>query len=404
MFTLALSYLRRRPLTSALSVLLMALGVATLVVLLLASRQVEERLARDAAGIDLVVGAKGSPLQLILSAVYHLDAPTGNVRMADARFVLDSPGVRLAVPLALGDTYAGHPIVGTTPDYLALYGARVGAGRLWQSAREAVVGADVAEAQRLAVGGTFVSSHGAGGVTSHGEAPLRVVGVLAPTGTVLDRVVLTSMETVWQAHEHGLDAGDGAHDAHLDSLRASEREITAILVRLRSPAMGYLFARTVDGIENLKAAQPAFELARLMRLFGVGARALRVFGGVLLVTALLSMFVTLYSALEDRRYDLAMLRTLGARRTDVFRALVAEGLVLAALGLVLGLALGHGATEIAGRLVEQANGLRLTGARVLPEELWLAAAALGVGVLAALVPALRAYRSDVAATLASGAA
>lgn len=401
LLTLSLSYLRRRPLTAALNVVLMALGVATIVVLLLASRQLEERLERDAAGIDLVVGAKGSPLQLVLSAVYHLDAPTGNVRMKDARFVLESPAVRRAVPMALGDTYAGHAIVGTTPAYLDLYGARVADGRLWQGVREAVVGADVAKEQRLAVGQTFVSAHGLGGVTSHTDAPMTVVGILGKTGTVLDRLVLTSIETVWAVHTHGEDDG-AANDAHLDSLQASEREITAVVVQLKNPAAGYLFARTVDGIENLKAAQPAFELARLFRLFGVGAQALRVFGGVLLATALLSLFVTLYSALEDRRYDVAMLRTLGASRGAVFRSLVAEGLVLAAMGLGLGLVLGHAAVELAGRAMSQAQGLRLTGARFLPDEALLALAALAVGVLAALLPAWRAYRSDVAATLAEG--
>jgi len=407
LFGLSLSYLRRRPLTAALNVLLMALGVATIVVLLLFSRQMEERLARDAAGIDLVVGAKGSPLQLILSAVYHLDAPTGNVRMKDARFVLGSPAVRRAVPMALGDTYAGHAVVGTTPGYLDLYGASVATGRLWKGVREVVLGADVAAEQGLAVGQTFVSAHGIGGVTEHTAAPMTVVGVLAPSGRVLDRLVLTSIETVWAVHEHA-DAGpndvsaDAHLTAHLDSLAAGEREITAILVSLKSPAMAYLFARTVDGVENLKAAQPAFELARLMRLFGVGAQALRVFGGVLMLTALLGVFVTLYAALEDRRYDLAMLRTLGASRAAVFRHLVVEGLLLAALGLSLGLVLGHGAAEVAGRMVAQAQGLRLTGAAFVPSEALLALAALAVGAVAALVPAARAYRSDVAATLAAG--
>lgn len=403
-FALSLSYLRRRPLTAALNVVLMALGIATIVVLLLASRQLEERLERDAAGIDLVVGAKGSPLQLVLSAVYHLDAPTGNVRMKDARFVLESKAVRRAVPMALGDTYAGHAIVGTTQAYLDLYGATVNDGRLWEGVREAVVGADVAQEQRLAVGRTFVSAHGLGGVTSHTDAPMTVVGIMGKTGTVLDRLVLTSIETVWANHDHDYGAADdgAAHDPHLDSLRMAEREITAIVVQLKKPAAGYLFARTVDGIENLKAAQPAFELARLFRLFGVGAQALQVFGAVLLATALLSLFVTLYSALEDRRYDVAMLRTLGASRSAVFRSLVIEGLLLAAMGVGLGLLLGHAAVEVAGRAMAQAQGLRLTGAQFLPAEALLALAALAVGVLAALLPAWRAYRSDVAATLAEG--
>ena len=422
LLTLSLSYLRRRPLTSALNVLLMALGVATIVVLLLFSRQLAGSLAEGARGIHLVVGAKGSPLQLILSAVYHIDAPTGNVALEDAALVARNPAVRRSIPLAMGDSFRGFPVVGTTAAYPAHYGARLAAGRLWAAPFEVTLGADVAAATRLGPGARFVSSHGLSEVGPGHEAhPMHVVGVLTRTGTVLDRLVLTGVPTVWATHgeagpgvDHaGVDHADDDHTASAPSTPlpgwegvpttgGEGRDLTALLVTLRSPAMGFLFARTVDGVENLKAAQPAFEIARLMRLLGVGVAVLRAFGALLMLTALLGVFVTLYSALQDRRYDLAMMRTLGAPRGRLFAHVLLEGLVLAALGLGLGLLLGHGAAEALGRVIADRQGFRLTGWDLHPLEGPLALAALGVGAVAALLPAWQAYRTDLAGTLAGG--
>src|SRR4029079_14920989 len=172
--------------------------------LLLATAQLEERMGRDARGIDLVAGAKGSPMQLVLSAVFHLDGPTGNIPLAAAQALERSPAVKKSIPLALGDSFRGHRVVGTSHDYPAHYGAKLAAGQLWNAPMEAVLGADVAMQARLAVGSTFTGAHGlAEGGDLHEQEPFKVVGVLAPTGTVLDRLVLTSIESVWEIHEHG---------------------------------------------------------------------------------------------------------------------------------------------------------------------------------------------------------
>ena len=439
---LSLSYLRRRPLVAALNVVLLALGVATITLLLLVSGQIGERLDRDARGVDLVVGAKGSPLQLILYAVYHVDAPTGNVPVRELLPVVTSPMVREAIPLAMGDSYDGFPVVGTTGAYVTLYGGRLAGGSAWRAPFEVVLGSDVARRGGASVGDRIVSTHGLSEAgQGHAEHPFVVVGVLAPTGTVLDRLVLTSVETVWETHEHaseeaGHSDDEHAEDGHTDEARASaapvdsvdvdtlaaipatalpvrggfdyasaareRRDLTAVIVRYRSPMAVALFPRQVDAIASLKAAQPAMELARLAVLLGVGADVVRAFGFLLMGVALLGVFVTLYSAIRDRRYDLAMMRTLGATRAALVGHVLVEGLLLAAMGTLLGLFLGHGAAEIAGRVVSERQGLRLTGWAWMPGEASLVAAALATGIVAALVPAWQAYRTDLARVLADG--
>src|SRR6185436_9145305 len=167
-------------------------------------------------------GAKGSPMQLVLSSVFHLDAPTGNIPLEDAQALSRHPAVKKTIPLALGDSFQGHRIVGTNHDYPAHYGARLAAGRLWSAPMEAVLGADVAAGAKLAVGSTFTGAHGlAAGGDAHDEEPFKVVGVLAPSGSVLDRVVLTSVESIWEMHEHAAKPG---------SKPAPRREITALLI------------------------------------------------------------------------------------------------------------------------------------------------------------------------------
>jgi putative ABC transport system permease protein len=194
---LALAYARRRPLSTLLVVALLAIGVATVTLTLLLSRELADRLTRDATGIDLVVGAKGSPLQIVLAGVYHVDVPPGNIPLAAIGELRANPLVREVIPLALGDSFRGFRIVGTEPALVAHYGATLRDGRLWQAPLEAVVGSAVAAATGVGVGAAFAGSHGlAEGGGEHGDARYRVTGVLAPTGTVLDRLVLTALDSV----------------------------------------------------------------------------------------------------------------------------------------------------------------------------------------------------------------
>jgi putative ABC transport system permease protein len=385
--SLSASYLRARPLQTALSLLLLALGAGTIVMLLLVVSQLEERMGRDARGIDLVVGAKGSPMQLILAGIYHLDAPTGNIPLPAAQSLAKHRFVRKAMPLALGDSWKGFRIVGAGHEYVQHYGGQV-SGRLYEKPMEAVLGAEAASRSGLGVGGRFVGAHGIGTQGEEHGDPYTVVGVLQKTGTVLDRLVLTSIESVWQVHEK--------HEAN------EEREVTVLLLQYASPLAAATLPRQVNAQSELQAASPAYETARLFRIVGVGVEALRAFALVLMLAAGLSVFIALYTALEERRYDLAVMRALGASPARLFGLLVFEGLLLALAGALLGVVLGHAFTALLGTWLEAQQQYAVSGLDFHRGELWVVAAATGIGIIAAAVPAWRAYRTDVSRTLAEG--
>ncbi len=397
--TLALKSLQHKPLSTALNLMLMAIGIAMMTFVLSASRQLEDNALRDAQGIDLVVGAKGSPLQLILSSVFHVDIPTGNIPLAAQAQLEQNRMIRKVIPLALGDSFRGFRIVGTNPDYIAHYGGVLAQGKMFAAPLQAVLGSQVAARTGAGLNASLVGSHGlARGGEEHSGSPYTVVGILKPTGTVLDRLMLTPVESVWRVHEveQGIDVNDKEEKEAMDA----ERELTALLVQYASPLAAISLPRMINTQTDLQAAAPAFEAAKLFRMLGVGVDVLRGIAVLMLASAALSMFAALYNALEERKTDLAVLRTLGAPPARLLLLLLAEGLLLATTGALLGWLAGHVAVGLLGSILSSDQNLVLSGLFIAPEEAWLAAVALGVGFSAALLPALRAYRTDIAATLA----
>lgn len=417
--------LRARPLMTWLTALLVALGMATVVIVTLLARQVDARLTRDAAGIDLVVGAKGSPLQLVLSGVYHLDVPPGNIPLAALASLRANRLVARAIPLSLGDSVRGFRLVGTEREFLDLHGARPVRGVEMTAPMEAVIGARVAQDTGLDVGARFSGSHGlAGDGPAHADKAYTVVGVLAATGGVIDRLVVTPLESVWQTHQHAPAQGarTGAHEAPQqvshqagrvheshDAHQADEapgqepdddREITMVLLRYATPLAAASLPRTLNASDRLQAASPAFESARLFSLLGIGVDGMKAFGLLLLGVAALSVFVALFQALSDRRRDMALMRLLGASPARLFALLLAEGVAVTAIGVLLGLALGHGAIELAGRLLSTRGEWPLTGRDFDTMEWVFGLGALGLGVLASLIPAWMAARTPIAGVLA----
>jgi putative ABC transport system permease protein len=398
---ISFSYLWQRRLSTALNVALLAFGVAAVTLLLLSSAQLEERVYRDARGIDLVVGAKGSQTQIVLSSIYELDVPTGSVLWSEAQEIAKHKSVRKAIPLALGDNYAGFRIVGTSHDYLTHYDARLVDGKLWQEPLEAVVGADVAARLRPRIGSTFVASHGfaTSGGDAHNELPYRVVGTLARTGSVIDQLVLTDVGSYWTVHAQKKPAeGELVAEPPPDD----GRTISALLLQYASAGAGGELPRFVNAYKNLQAASPSYETARLFGIIAVGMDLLQGFALVLMVSAALSIFIALYNGLHERRYDIAVMRTLGATREDIMALLLFEGIILACVGAVSGLLLGHILTSMLGFALRQAQQISVTGWIWYSSELWIGGIALLVGFATALLPAWRAHEVDIAGTLARG--
>ncbi len=390
---LAWAYLRARPLATVLNIALLALGIATIVALALTLSQLEERMDRDAAGIDLVIGAKGSPLQLVLSTVFQVDIPTGNIDLALAERLTQHAHVKQAIPLALGDSYKTFRIVGTDARYLSLYAATLHDGRGWQAPQEVVLGALVARITRLKVGDKFTGSHGlTEGGGHHDEHPYTVVGILKSSGAVIDRVIVTSVESIWEAHEHGEGEAAGA-------IAKAEKQITAVLIQYATPLAAASFPRRVNASSGLQAAAPAMETARLFNLLGVGISALKGFAVVLMLCAALGIFVGLMSALDEHRADLALLRLLGASPATVFLTIMAQGVVLGLAGVILGTLIGHIGAEWVGLALEKTHRVALSGGIVISEELWVGLGAMAMALLAGLFPAWRAYRNAVPESL-----
>jgi putative ABC transport system permease protein len=293
---------------------------------------------------------------------------------------------------------------------------------------EAVLGSDAARASGLSVGATFAGAHGlAEGGGEHAEARYRVVGVLAPAGRVIDRLVLTGIDSVWKVHEHHGAEGARDHDARAGGTTAPAaasasapaapaatapaaapaapappREVTLALVRYASPVAAASLPRAINSETVLQAASPAYESARLFTVFGVGTDVVRGFALLLIGASAFGLFVALTQALDERRYDLAIMRALGARRGTIVAVLLIESVLLAATGLVLGLVLAHALAASVGTWLPAAATLAAGARTWQPEEWGVAALALGAGIIATLLPAWRAYRLDVAATLSEG--
>jgi putative ABC transport system permease protein len=393
----AWQFLWSRPLAAALNLLLLSLGLESITLVLLVNHQIQQAFARDLAGIDVVVGAKGSPLQLILSGVFQIDTPTGNVPLADVQALQANPQVTKLIPISMGDSFKGYRIIGTTPDYVSHYAGVMASGTLWQAPMQAVLGAKVARDTGLRVGDSFAGSHGLGsGGHAHGQTPYTVTGVLAPGGSVMDRLILTPTESVWRVHEK-----DTALDAADQKILEEEREVTLALIQYRSPLAAVTFPRFINTTTDMQAAAPALEISRLLGLIGIGADVLRAFAGVLLLTAGVSVFIALWSAVRERRADLALLRMLGAAPRQLAVLLWCEAVWLALLATLLGLAMGQGLTALLAMALDLEKSLSLSALSWPPALLAVPALALGVAAASALLPTWEAYRVSVLELLQS---
>ncbi len=431
MIQLALAYLRDRPLTTALNVLLLAISVAMLVLLLQFGNQASERFERDARGVDLVVGAKGSPLQLILSSVFHIDQPTGNVPYSSLELLRRDPAVARAVPLALGDNFRGFRIVGTDASFAGLYDTALAQGRMFEEPLDVVLGATVAAQTGAGLGQRFVGSHGLaddeGGDMGHDHAPFEVVGILEPKGTVVDRLILTSYQSVWDVHgidhddKHHHDHDDHDHDDHDHEgdnhgkeeaapvagpqiLQAQgsglQPELTALLVTYRNASGAIRIPSLINRQTEMQSAVPATQTARLLSLLGASIEGIRLFAWLLAITGGLAIFVALLGMARSREGDLALLRVMGATRVQVFATVVMEGMITAAMGAILGWLAAHGLIMAAKSNFATLADLGLQAWQFEPAEAYLVLAVLAIGALAALVPAWRVYNIDPAQTLA----
>lgn len=408
-FSLSIKNVLTKPLSSSLSVLLFGFGVCIIVVILLTSSFLKNEISKNAKGIDLVVGAKGSPLQIILASVFHIDFPTGNISLEDANKLTKNRLVASAIPLSLGDSYRGYRIVGTTNKYAELYEASLSKGEWFGEEMTAAVGAEVAKKLGIEIGDKLESAHGLSeGAGGHEEHPFIVVGIMTPTGKVIDNLILVSIQSVWNVHgeheEHRHESGGKEHDlVALDRLgvevsneQLANEDITSMLIKYRSPMAAVQLPRIVNGTSNLQAASPPYETARLFNIIGIGVEVINILGLVIIILSATSVFIALLNSLKERKYELAIMRSMGASRGKIFILILTEGFVLTLMGSVLGFGLAHlGFGILAGSVNQfQPDGLFFTD-----EEYYVMLGSFTVGIFASIIPAFLAYKSDISETL-----
>jgi len=468
-FYISWKNLRKRGLSTFLSVLLIAFGVGLLSLLLQFNKQFSEQFEKNQAGIDLVVGAKGSPLQLILNSMFHVDAPTGNVKIEDAAFLFNpkNPFIKTAIPLSIGDSYKTFRIVGTTREFTELYDVKISEGSFWSKPMEVVVGQAVAKESGLSIGSTFFSSHGFNeGDLEHDEgAPFVVKGILESSGTVADKVILTSFASIWEVHgehDHGADSNEENHDDHdhenhkhenaessnhsheghdhrdhdqaddndpevigniditIDNelaeelseanlseveimLKSPEKQITSVLVKFHADKKRAIpvinMPRNINENTPVMATAPTYELNKLLANVGAVLKALSYLAFLIAIISALSIFISLFNNLKDRQYELAMMRVSGGSPFLLSMYIFCEALIIGCLGFVIGLILAHIGVFLISSMLNGQFHYSLNGLAFYKEELFLGFATLAISLIAALIPAIKAYKTDIIKSL-----
>lgn len=406
---LAARSLWNRRVTAGLTVF--AIGVSVALLLGVQKLRVEARhsFASTISGTDLVVGARSGPLNLLLYSVFHVGDATASVSWDSYQLVARHPDVAWTLPISLGDSHRGFRVMGTSPAYFEhfRYGRRqaltFSAGGPFGGDHDAVIGADVAAALGYRPGAAITIVHGLGdaGFAEHGDHAFGVTGILERTGTPVDRTVIIGLEGISAIHR-GWDSGTratGAQGAPPASAAApAPAAITAFLVGMKSKTATLQMQRALNEYrgEPLTAIMPGVVLTQLWQLVGVADTALLVVAACVVVAGLVGMLTALLTSLQERRREMAILRSVGARPAHVFSLLVLESALLAAAGVALGCLLVWIALVGAGPLLARRFGLFIGSAAPGGYELALGVAVIAAGVLAGLVPAWRAYRNSLA--------
>ena len=412
-FKLSFKNIFHKPVGTILSIVLLTLAVGIISILIHVNSSIENQMNNNLKGIDMVVGAKGSPLQLILSSVYHVDSPTGNISLADAKSIINNRMVKNSTKLSFGDNHKGFKIVGTEKSFLELYNCNIKNGRVWEKSLEAVVGKKAAEILELNVGDEFTSTHGLGDYgESHEDSEFKVVGILEYSGSVADQLILTSIESVWDIHkehnhdhdeEHNHDHDeehDHDHDEEHDHGDDDEKEITSILIKFDSPMNIISFPRYVNEETNMQAAVPSYEISRLFKIFGIGLETLTYLAYLIMFVSGLSLFLNLLNSLRERKYEMALIRTIGGTKIQTSLMLFYESIILCIIGFFGGIILSRIGILVTSNLLEESLNYSISMPIFLSsQELILLIFSISIGIISCIIPAFNVYKMNISKTL-----
>ena len=414
-FKLSIKNIVSKPLNSVLSLALLIFGIGIISLMLQLNSLIKTQMDNNLKGIDMVVGAKGSPLQLILSAVYHIDSPTGNISVEDAKKIKNNRMVGSSIDLLYGDNYKGYRIVGTEQKFLDLYNAKIKEGKKWDEPFEVVVGSKIYSKFNIKIDDELVSSHGLRETGElHTDRLFKVVGLLEPSNSVIDQLIVTSPQSIWDLHDdhdHGSEDHEEEHDHEHDEEHDHEhdeehdhehddKEITAMLIKFKSPMNIIQFPRQINEDTNLQAAVPSYEISRLFKLFGFGIETLTYLAYLIIIVSAFSLFINLFNSMRERKYEMALIRTLGSSRRQLSMMIIFESLILTTVGFFIGLLVSRLGVMFVSSLMEESLNYNLKSFGILNEELWLLGLSIFIGLISSIIPALQVYNLNISETLA----
>ena len=407
-FKLSLKNIFNKPLSSTISLALLILGIGIISLLLQLNTLIKDQMDNNLKGIDMVVGAKGSPLQLILSSVYHIDSPTGNISLEEAEKISKNRMVGSSIKLLYGDNFKGYRIVGAEKKFIELYNGKIKKGKNLSKPFEVLVGSKVYSKLKIDIGDDLISSHGLRETgESHDDQSFKVVGLLEPSNSVIDQLIITLPQSVWDVHgnhdheeEHEHDHGEEHEHDHDEEHQHDDREITAMLIKFKSPMNIIQFPRQINETTNLQAAVPSYEISRLFKLFGFGIETLSYLAYLIIVVSGFSLFINLFNSMRERKYEMALIRTLGASRLQLSTMIIFESIILTISGFILGLLFSRFGVMFVSSLMEESINYNLSSFKILNEEYWLLLLSVIIGLMASLIPAVQVYKMNISKILA----
>ncbi len=425
LFQIVLKNIKQRKLSAVLTVVSTLLGVALVVAILVIKQESAEAFNQTATGYELIVGPKGSPLQLTLNTIYHIGLPVNNIPLRTYELLAKDKRVKLAIPYVMGDNYKNFRLIGTTQNIFTEFEYQKGkkysfvSGKQFENENEGVIGSDVAEKTGLKIGDSFIGSHGVEAyeyAEEHEENKITVTGILGKTFTPNDKVIFIPMESVWGMHYHGnenlnqnlIDTVHSEHDhekgeVHKHELPEERKTITSVLVSLKNPVYFDLLRRQInddkfEGI-NAQAVIPVLEIMQLFEIIGNINSVLLIVAYLVIFVAVISILVSIYNSINERKRDIAIMRALGANKGTIFGIIILEGLFISLVGAVLGVAVGHLAVYVFSPLISTKTGILITGLVFNIFELYLVLGTIILAMLVSILPAVKAYRTDVAKNL-----
>tara|TARA_B100001094_G_C18172382_1_gene795878 strand:+ start:1085 stop:2323 length:1239 start_codon:yes stop_codon:yes gene_type:complete len=407
-FKLSLKNIFNKPLSSTISLALLILGIGIISLLLQLNTLIKDQMDNNLKGIDMVVGAKGSPLQLILSSVYHIDSPTGNISLEEAEKISKNRMVGSSIKLLYGDNFKGYRIVGAEKKFIELYNGKIKKGKNLSKPFEVLVGSKVYSKLKIDIGDDLISSHGLRETgESHDDQSFKVVGLLEPSNSVIDQLIITLPQSVWDVHgnhdheeEHEHDHEEEHEHDHNEEHQHDDREITAMLIKFKSPMNIIQFPRQINETTNLQAAVPSYEISRLFKLFGFGIETLSYLAYLIIIVSGFSLFINLFNSMRERKYEMALIRTLGASRLQLSTMIIFESIILTISGFILGLLFSRFGVMFVSNLMEESINYNLSSFKILNEEYWLLLLSVIIGLMASLIPAVQVYKMNISKILA----